>query len=81
MSKGFRKIETVTASEIADFVFCPESWRLDALGRFPNYSIFIDSRTGIEESRAVGIVVLPCQISLLSLGKPPLAVSPFDQSP
>jgi hypothetical protein len=24
--------DTVTASEIADFVYCPESWRLNALG-------------------------------------------------
>jgi hypothetical protein len=24
--------DTVTASEIADFVYCGESWRLDALG-------------------------------------------------
>ena len=24
--------ETVTASEIADFVFCPEAWRLNAIG-------------------------------------------------
>jgi hypothetical protein len=24
--------ETVTASEIANWVYCPEAWRLDALG-------------------------------------------------
>jgi hypothetical protein len=27
--------ETVTASEIANWVYCPESWRLDALGHEP----------------------------------------------
>ena len=27
-----RPLETVTASENADFVFCPEAWRLNALG-------------------------------------------------
>jgi hypothetical protein len=27
-----RPPETVTASEIANWVYCPEAWRLDALG-------------------------------------------------
>lgn len=27
-----RNPETVTASEIGSFVYCPESWRLNALG-------------------------------------------------
>lgn len=27
-----RPPETVTASEIANWIYCPESWRLDALG-------------------------------------------------
>lgn len=27
--------ETVTASEIANWVYCPEAWRLDALGLEP----------------------------------------------
>jgi hypothetical protein len=27
-----RPLETATASEIANWVYCPEAWRLDALG-------------------------------------------------
>ena len=27
--------ETVTASEIADYVYCPEAWRLSATGATP----------------------------------------------
>jgi hypothetical protein len=37
--------ETVTASEIADYVYCPEAWRLSATGATPANRLERDAGT------------------------------------
>jgi hypothetical protein len=44
---GRRDPDLVTASELAAWAWCPESWRLDALGHEP------ENRTALEQGEAM----------------------------
>ena len=47
------KADLITAAEIAEFVFCPESWRLTELGLEPGSREALEAGTRHHERKAV----------------------------
>ncbi|QDV34877.1 hypothetical protein [Tautonia plasticadhaerens] len=65
MGHDDQRLETVTASEIANFVFCPESWRLrDGLQLPPGNRPALAAGTRHHEAKATAERVAGGSISL-----------------
>ena len=58
------RLETVTASEIGTYVYCPEQWRLSALGLLASNQAVRDTGTRHHEQKAAVETVAGASIQL-----------------